>query len=120
MARSVINANLTPGSYPDLPIAGNALDLSFTANSDPTSRYALLVNSKTYVLAWNTDSGSHTITFTSVPDSVNRPGDITYTVGAGVISQFGPFQAYGWSQDGAQLWIDVSDAKVLVAVVTLP
>jgi hypothetical protein len=82
--------------------------------------YTPLTNGKTYLLAQNTDSGAHTVTITSVADNLNRVGDITaYSLAAGVIAQFGPFQSVGWS-NGGQLWFQADNALVKFAVVTLP
>lgn len=120
MARTVINPQTFIGSYPTLPISAGGADITFTANSDPTDRYAVLVNSKTLVLVYNSDVSSHTITIGSAPDSLNRLGDIAaYAVAAGKISVFGPFQTAGWANSG-NLNIDVSDAHLLIAIITLP
>jgi hypothetical protein len=108
------------GSYPALPVTPGSADLGWTANTDQTDRSTPIVAGKTVVLAWNTDSGAHTITFTSVADDKNRTGDISaYSIAAGKISRFGIFQLAGWTHSGV-LWIDVSDPKVVIAVITLP
>lgn len=121
MARTNIVAQTLLGAYPTLPITAGGADPGFTSNSDPTDRSTALIDTKTVVIAHNTDVSSHTITFTSVADSLNRPGDITaYSVAAGGISIFGPFRASGWAQTGNVLFIDVSDAHVELAVITLP
>jgi hypothetical protein len=120
MSRTVITAQTLVGSYPSLPLAGGSADLTETAVDDPTDRYTALVNGKTVVLAHNTDTNPHTITFTSVEDSFHRKGDITaYSIAAGKIARFGPFQSAGWA-DAGNLDIDVSDPLVRLAVITLP
>lgn len=121
MTRQVITAQSLLGAYPALPITPGAATLSQTSNSDQTDRTTPLVDSKTLVTAHNSDSGAQTITFTSVADSpYNRAGDITaYSLAAGEIAYFGPFKTAGWASSG-QLLIDVSDAKVLLTVITLP
>ena len=121
MARTNIVAQSLLGSYPALPVSPGAADPGFTSTSDPTDRVTALVDSKTIVIAKNSDVSNHTITFTSVPDTLLRPGDITaYQVDAGDISIFGPFKNAGWGQTGNLLFIDVSDAHVQLAVITLP
>lgn len=120
MARTPIASQSFLGSYPELPLAALEADLMFTAIDDPLSRSTPLVDSKTVVLALNTDGSSHTVTFTSVLDSLKRDGDITnYSVAAGKIAAFGPFRSAGWAQ-GSNLFIDVSDAKLRLAVIRLP
>ncbi len=124
MARLVINAqNLeATGAYPALPVTPGSAEFTFTGTSDQTDRYTALVNNKTMVIAQNTDSVDQTITFTSVVDPFNRVGNITtYNIPAGKTVRFGRFQTVGWAQiSPAGLWINVSDAKVILAVVTLP
>lgn len=120
MARIEIMAHPLIGSYPSLPVSPAAADMIFTASDDPTSRFTSLFHKKTTVLAYNTDSGAHTITFSSVADLQRRVGDISaYSVAAGKIAAFGPFEIEGWSNSG-QLWIDVSDPKLRLAVISLP
>jgi hypothetical protein len=121
MARTNIVAQSLIGAYPALPIAPGGADPSLTSTTDPTDRVTALIDSKTVVLAHNSDTAPHTITFTSALDSLNRAGDITaYQVDAGDISIFGPFKAVGWQQSGALLFIDTSDPHVQLAVITLP
>lgn len=120
MARVLVAAQTPPGAYPSFPISANSLDMDFQASDNSLGNYTPLVDNKTYVLAWNTDTGAHTITFTSAADTFNRTGDITsYSIGAGEIAQFGPFRTAGWSQSG-QLWIDTTDVTIELAVITLP
>lgn len=120
MARTNIAAQATPGAYPSLPISPGARALSFTGSDVPNGNDTALVDSKTLVLVRNTDSGAHTVTFTSVADTLNRKGDITaYSVPAGAQALFGPFKLVGWSVAG-RLQIDGSDVTLQIAVVTLP
>lgn len=121
MSRTTIVAQSLLGSYPTLPIDSGGADLIFTATDDPTDRETTIVENKTLVLGYNTDSGAHTVTFTSVVDSpYNRTGDIAaYSVAAGKVAAFGPFKSAGWSHTG-KLYIDVSDPTLRLAVITLP
>ena len=120
MPRTNIVAQPTPGAYPVLPVAGNALDLAMAGADVGNGNDTALVDSKTLVVAQNTNVGAKTITFTSVADSLNRTGDITaYSIGAGELAMFGPFKTVGWAHT-ARLWIDAESADVKIAVITLP
>lgn len=122
MARTNIvpQVNVPIGAYPALPLAAGFADIGWTSNTDPTDRSTALVDKKTMVLAYNSDTVAHTVTFTSAVDPNNRKGDITgYSIAAGKVACFGPFQNTGW-QVGGLLLIDVNDPKVGLAVITLP
>lgn len=122
MSRTNIAAqSIASTYYPTLPLGAGSADIVETANDDPTDRDTALVDGKTLVLAHNTDSGAHTITFTSVVDApFNRTGDISaYSIAAGKIAKFGPFKSAGWANSG-RLQIDVSDPKIRLTVLQLP
>jgi hypothetical protein len=119
MARTNILAQYLIGAYPALPLASGEADLMFTATDDPTSLYSIIVSNKTTLLAYNTDSVAHTVTIGSVADVQNRTGDIVYSVAAGKVAAFGPFQTPGWSNAG-NLNIDIDNAMLRLAVITLP
>lgn len=120
MPRLTIAAQTLPGAYPVLPLGAGSVTLTLTGTTDQTDRETPLVDAKTVVVAYNSDTGAHTVTFTSAADSYNRTGDITaYSLAAKDIAMFGPFRSAGWATDG-KLQIDVSDAKVQLAVMTLP
>jgi hypothetical protein len=120
MARVLIAAQTTPGAYPTLPITANSRDMSMQAGDSSLGNYTPIVEGKTLVIVQNTDSGAHTVSFTSAADTYNRTGDISgYSLGAGELAIFGPFKALGWS-DGGNLDIDCSDNTVKFAVITLP
>jgi hypothetical protein len=121
MARTAIlpTALISP-YYPSLPLIAASADLLETAIDDPTDRETTLVDKKTVVLAHNTDTVARTITISSVPDTLNRVGDITaYSIAAGKIARFGPFNTVGWASSG-KLNIDVSSPLVRLSVLTLP
>lgn len=127
MARVLVAAQTTPGSYPALQPTAGSLALAWQAADATNFQYTPLTNGKTYLLAMNTDSAAHTVTISSVADApFNRTGDITaYSLAAitgstPVVAQFGPFSSAGWSQAGAQLWFQANNAAVLFAVITLP
>ena len=97
MARVLVAAQTTKGSFPALQPSVGSLAITFQAADVSLFQYTPLVSTKTYLLAMNTDSGPHTVTITSVVDAQNRTGDITaYSLAAitgttPVIAQFGPF-----------------------------
>lgn len=123
MPRLTILSQSMLGGSPATPLPATEADLIFTATDGPTSLQTVIVTSKTVVLAYNTDVAAHDISFASVMDSFNRSGDISnYSVAAGKVSCFGPFQASGFAQPGTgnMLFIDISDPKLRIAVVQLP
>lgn len=120
MARTLIAAQVPLGAYPVTPLTALSADLIETAADVANGNTTPLVNGKTFIVAHNTGVGARTITFTSVVDANNRKGDITaYSIGAGLISIFGPFKAAGWATSG-NLLIDGSHAEVKIGVITLP
>lgn len=120
MSRTNIAPQTLAGSYPALPISAHAADFTETATDDPTDRVTPLVNGKTVVLAHNTNNIAGTITISSVADQFNRTGDITaYSIDAGKIARFGPFNSAGWASAG-NLNIDVSDSTIRLTILTLP
>jgi hypothetical protein len=127
MARGSITANPPPLSagalyYPVTPLVATSADLVMTTGDAGNGHVTPIVDGKTVVIAQNTGVGARTITISSVADGQNRKGDITaYSIGPGKISMFGPFKQSYWNQSSpAGLWIDVSNAEVLLTVVTLP
>lgn len=120
MARTTITAHPPLGSYPTLPIGAAGADLIFTATDDPLDRQTPLLSGKTVVFAYNSGGSARTITFTSAEDTYHRKGDISaYSVDPGKVAMFGPFSTGGWA-NGGQLYIDVSNAELRLAVLTLP
>jgi len=120
MPRTTIAAQSYAGAYPALPITPGAADVIFTATDDPTDRETPLVDGKTVIHAYNSDSVARTITIGSQVDTYNRVGDITaYSVAAGKTAHFGPFKTLGWALAG-KLNIDVSSPLLRLAVITLP
>jgi hypothetical protein len=128
MARGAIVAQTFPLSvgpqyYPATPLSAGTAALTMTTGNSSDGHVATIVDGKTVVLAFNSDTmTARTITISSVTDSLSRKGDITaYSLAVGDICTFGPFKQLGWNQSSpAGLWIDVSNAAVLLAVITLP
>jgi len=120
VSRHNIAAQTLLGPYPSLPVTpGTVLAETVSVPADGMS--TAIVDGKTVVLVHNTAVGAETVTFTSVPDVYGRKGDITtFSLAAGAQLPFGPFKLAGWAQSGNVLWIDTSDAGILLAVITLP
>lgn len=126
MARTVIPPTVVASSFfPTLPVGAGSLTITPTPGDTGNGNYAVIVNSKTLVLAFNTDSGAHTVTVTSVAAAGdNRTGDITtYSIAAGGVAKLGAFTTNGWASNSPvanSLQIDVSDPKVVLVNLTLP
>lgn len=120
MPRTTIAAQTFAGAYPSLPVAGGSADITWTTADIENGNHTPLVNDKTVLLAKNDTAGALTVTILSVPDSLNREGDIgPYSVGAGVVSRFGPFKTVGWANSG-KLEFDAETADIEFAVIQLP
>ena len=111
MARQIITKIVLLGSYPALPLTVNTADLTETA-ADQVNFDSVALSGDDIVIAHNTDSGAHTVTFSSVVDDKNRTGDITaYSIGAGEIAVF-RFKAAGWKQSDGYLYCTANSATV--------
>lgn len=122
MPRLTVAAHvITASYYPVTPLGAGSADVPFTAVDDQTDRETPLVNGKTMIYAFNSDTVARTITIKSQPDpTFNRLADITnYSVAAGKLARFGPFLTSGWGNAGKLEW-DVSDPKLRVAIEQLP
>jgi hypothetical protein len=120
MPATVINPASLIGSYPTLPIAAGGADIAFTAADVTNGNQTPLTNSKTVIIAYNTDTVAHHVTISSVADSLSRTGDITsYSVAADKVSAFGPFQTTGWANSG-NLLFSADSALIGFAVINLP
>lgn len=120
MSRTVLTKQVGIGKYPVLPVTAASADITWTA-ADTGNNNEFVATGREILLVKNTDSAPHTVTIHSVPDSLGRTGDITaYSVGAGLISLFGPFPLAGWDQTDGAVWIDGSDTHIQFAVIQLP
>lgn len=106
------------GPYPTIPVAANALDVTFTP-ADPSGD-DIQLTAPVLLLARNTDSSAHTVTITSQPDPFNRTGSISaYSLGAGEVMAFLLSQATGWRDADGLVRIQASNAAVTWAVIRL-
>jgi hypothetical protein len=120
MARVLVAAQTQQNPFiPTLPVTPGSRHLTFQVCDPSLKNYTPLVSGKTVVHVKNVHATDpKTVTFTSVVDVLNRTGDIAYSVPAGEVHDFGPFQTAGWSQAGAQLWFEGSSTDITFAVVT--
>lgn len=67
-------------------------------------------NGRVRLVIVNGDSGSHSVTITSVTDPYGRTGDLTVAVGAGKTAVLGPFDPLLWNQksgaDQGKVYVD--------------
>lgn len=112
---ATITANELLGAYGDYSSADVA-DLTWTNLSGDDDVFTL--HPDDILLIWNPDDSAHSLDITSQPDpKYGRSADISsYSVGAGEIAAFGPFQPHGWADSSGQLTINGTtdlDAAVL-------
>lgn len=97
---TTITATPSTGAYPVLPVVALSADVALAA-SDAAGNNWVLSDGEDYLVLYNSGGSSATVTITSTKDTLGRSGDITtYSVGAGLLSVFGPFKVPGWA-DGA-------------------
>lgn len=115
-------APITPkGPYPTLPIPADSLDIVLTA-ADVANGNSISFGATDamLVLARNSGASAYTLTLTSVPDALNRTGDVSaYSLGAGDSIAFLVRKA-GWVQSDGALYLSANNAAVLIAGLTLP
>ena len=105
---------------PIAPVTALSADVLPTA-ADASNGNSVTLTGREIILVLNTDTGSHTVTFTSTPDSQGRSGDITsYAVAAGVYSLFGPFPLNGWLGSNGSMTFSSNSALVKFFVIRLP
>lgn len=121
MARSNVAASTGIGSYPTLPVAANAMDLTETAADVANKNQAAFGNATMLLLIFHNTHAANAgdVTIESSPDSLNREGDITdYSLAAGEIGFFFA-RRNGWRQSDGNLYFDGSDATIKFAVIQL-
>lgn len=119
MARQTLTKTTPLGSYPTLPLAADSADVVFTA-ADATNKESFVASGNDLVLAWNSGASTRTVTITSVALN-GRTGDVTtYSLSAGEIAVFGPFQVAGWRQTDGKIYHEASHADVKWAIIALP
>lgn len=121
MARSTLVKTTAPGNFPTLqPSAGSlAVTMAATVVADKAQ---FLASGKDLVICRNTGGSPYTVTITSVASAKNnRTGDITsYSIAAGGIAVFGPFEREGWMQSDGYVYVEANNVAVEFGVITLP
>jgi len=121
MARSTLVKTTAPGNFPTLQPTANSLDITMAATvvADKTQ---FLASGKDLVIAQNTGATAHTVTITSVASAKNnRTGDITsYSMDAGELAVFGPFEREGWMQSDGYVYLEANHIEIKFGVITLP
>lgn len=120
MARTAITAasirQLTPQNC---TVAAGDADIAVEAGDDVNGNSVDCTGTE-LVVVQNSDVGAQTVTITAAPDSINRTGSIaTYSLAPDDVAIFGPFPTSGWRQTDQKLYIDVSDAGVLIGIIRL-
>lgn len=117
-------AALTPVTIigPFAAVSAGAADFTFAAGSTGTDTFAC--TGRQILLAYNSDGANpYTITITSTDDGFGRAEDITtYSLAAGDFAVFGVglTNLAGWKQTNGTIIVDVENAAVKWAVLTLP
>lgn len=117
MARASLTKSIAEGPYGSY--GANEADVTMAA-ADQGDGNQFTFAGKDLVIARNTGAGAHTITITSVADPYGRTQNISYSLGAGEIAVFGPFEAAGWQQSDGQVYLSADSAEVYFGVVKLP
>lgn len=116
MARTSLTKTTPLGGFPSLPLTATTADIVFTA-ADVANKNQFKLEAGDIVIANNSGASPYTVTLTSVNDERNRTGDVAaYSLAAGVISVFGPFELKGWKQTDGNFYLEASNASVKFAI----
>jgi hypothetical protein len=121
MPRTNIAAQTPVGPFPaGGAVSAAALKITLTA-ADTSNQNKAPFSGKDVLLAYNSDTGSHTITITSAPDEHGRSADISsYSIPAGEIHMFSFRQGgAGWQQADGNIYFQANDATVKFAVLAI-
>lgn len=114
MARTELTKTNAPGAYSH---TGQKLTKE---GADISNQNSFKATGREIVVAHNTDSAGHTVTINSVADPYNRTEDISsYSIPAGEIHIFGPFQNTGWIQSDGYIYLEADDSTVEFSVIKL-
>lgn len=120
MARLTLTPVVPKGSFPTLPLTADSADVAFNVAGTYTDGEGWANTGREVLFVWNTGASPYTVTISSVA-YLGRVGDITtYSLAAGDIAVFGPFDPKGWNQADGQVYCVGSNAAVKFAVVQLP
>jgi hypothetical protein len=117
MPRTDLTKTTPLGGYPTLPLVADSADAVFTA-ADVGNKNQFTFESGDLVLAWNSGASPYTVTLTSIADARKRTGDVTaYSLAAGDVAVFGPFDSEGWRQADGKFYLEASNTAVKFAII---
>lgn len=115
-------APITPMTSPNLkalPLTAASADMAYAA-CDATNFNQCRHSGRVALFAKNSDSAPHSVTVTSVKDSLGRSGDMTYSVGATTESFLGVFPYEGWCQADGNLYFGSTASQISFLAIALP
>jgi len=121
MARTAITVQDITGPFKAVT-AGSA-DFTFAAGDSADGNYFTCTGRETVIVQNSDGANPYYVTITSVDDEKGRSEDITeYSLAAADFAVFGVglTNEKGWKQTSGQIYIDVENAAVLVAVLRGP
>ncbi len=119
MPRLTLTPVTPKGSYPSLPLTPDSADVVFAVASTYTDGEGWVNTGREILLVKNGGASPYTVTISSVA-YLGRTGDITtYSLAAGDIAVFGPFDPKGWNQADGMVYVVGSNASVTFAVIRL-
>ena len=114
MARTTLTKTTKPGSY-----SGTGVKVTMTGG-DTTDQNQFKSTGSDLVVAHNTDSSAHTVTINSTDDRFGRKEDIdAYSIPAGEIHVFGPFETHGWQQPDGNIYLEADSATVELGIINV-
>lgn len=114
MARTELSKVVAPGSY-----AHTGAQLTKEA-ADTSNLNSFKATGKELVIAHNTGASPYTVTVSSVNDPYNRTQDIdAYSIPAGEIHFFGPFDLTGWQQSDGHIYLQAENSAVEFGIIKL-
>lgn len=117
MSRTALTPVIPVGPYP-ASVGAGALVASFAACDSSNGNSFPLTGHEILELR-NSDSSAHTVTISSVPDSRNRPDDITaYSIAAGADVVFSFLSGLeGWQQADGNCYFTAVSAMILARII---
>lgn len=121
MAATALPVQDAPGTRPTLQPTAGSLTATQTAPGTASDGVSFPLDGKTLIIAHNTNAGAQTVTVDSTPDRNGRTGDITtYSIAAGKVAFFGPFEREGWAQDDGKGLAIGSHVDVKFSAIRVP
>lgn len=114
MARTLLTKTSAPGGY-----AAAGVAVTLTA-ADTTNKNMIVAEGADLIIARNSGASPYTVTITSSPDAFGRTKDITTeSIAAGEVRVFGPYPLTGWVQSDGRIYLEASNAAVLLGAIKL-